>query len=122
MANNEQIHAWHETARQLANMAKLRMVETRNPLDFRAGALWSAADWLTNAAEEAAVEGQRFPVDISDLVAEKPERTIDHWRNRLAQRVCNSVLNHVATPDYRNIIDGAIRLGLGCKCEAPGVC
>lgn len=40
-----------------------------------------------------------------------PER-LDHWRNVVAERVCNWVLWHVATPGYRLRIKLFIRVGM----------
>ncbi len=35
-----------------------------------------------------------------------------HFRDKVAQWLCNVILNHIATPWYRKMIDGAIRYGL----------
>lgn len=37
---------------------------------------------------------------------------LDNRRNWVAQKLCNAILNIVATKTYRNFIDGAIRLGM----------
>lgn len=34
------------------------------------------------------------------------------FRDRLAWRIANLALNHIATPWYRAMIDGTIRIGL----------
>lgn len=33
------------------------------------------------------------------------------WRNVVAHRVCNFILNHVATKEYRNAIGGLVLMG-----------
>lgn len=37
---------------------------------------------------------------------------IDTWRNRLAWRICNWVLAHIADDSYSSYIGGAIRYGM----------
>lgn len=44
-------------------------------------------------------------------VQEVSEKT-DHMRNVLAQRACNFILQHIATTDYANKIDGLIKQGM----------
>lgn len=34
------------------------------------------------------------------------------WRDRLAARLCNLILTHIATDHYRRMIEGSIRLGM----------
>jgi hypothetical protein len=41
-----------------------------------------------------------------------PGPDLDSWRNRLAHRIANLALNRIATADYRDIIGGAILLGM----------
>lgn len=37
---------------------------------------------------------------------------MDNWRNRLAARLCNWVLGHVADERYQRFISGAVRYGM----------
>lgn len=37
---------------------------------------------------------------------------MDNWRNRLACRLANLALDHIATPRYSRLIGGAIRYGV----------
>lgn len=41
-----------------------------------------------------------------------PGPDLGSWRNRLAHRIANFALNRIASAEYRNIIDGAIVLGM----------
>lgn len=36
----------------------------------------------------------------------------DNWRNRTAVRLCNFILNNLATPTYRRVLDGIIQRGM----------
>lgn len=40
-----------------------------------------------------------------------------NWRNKVTEKLCNFLLRHVATPIYRDWIDGSIRLGLRTAAE-----
>lgn len=35
-----------------------------------------------------------------------------HWRNRVAERAANWIINHIATPKYRQFLSGVYRYGL----------
>jgi hypothetical protein len=37
---------------------------------------------------------------------------LNHWRNRVAVPVANWVLDHVATPAYRDRVDELVRVGI----------
>lgn len=37
---------------------------------------------------------------------------MDNWRDRLAQRCVNWILNHIATPWYRDMVAGQTRYGM----------
>lgn len=37
---------------------------------------------------------------------------LGHFRDRLAHRICEFALNHIATPWYAGMISGSIRLGM----------
>jgi hypothetical protein len=41
-----------------------------------------------------------------------PEDRISHFRDALAYRLANWILNHIATPWYRNRIHGLILVGI----------
>lgn len=41
------------------------------------------------------------------------------WRDQVVCAICNWLLNHVASPDYRAMIGGSIRLGLKTAAERP---
>ena len=43
------------------------------------------------------------------------------WRDRMAHRLCNLILNRLATPWYRNWISGSIRYGLRAAARDEGV-
>lgn len=36
----------------------------------------------------------------------------NNWRNRTAVRLCNFILNNLATPTYRRALDGIIQRGM----------
>jgi hypothetical protein len=38
--------------------------------------------------------------------------SVKSWRNRLAKRLCDLVLKHIATERYAGLVQGAIRYGL----------
>jgi hypothetical protein len=38
--------------------------------------------------------------------------SVNSIRNRLAKRLCDLVLKHIATERYRGLIEGAVRYGL----------
>lgn len=40
-----------------------------------------------------------------------PASRWDQWRDNTACRLCNMILRHLATPYYRRMIEGSIRLG-----------
>jgi hypothetical protein len=46
-----------------------------------------------------------------------PGPKLDSWRNRLAHRIANFALNRIASAEYRDIIDGAIVLGMSKAAE-----
>lgn len=46
------------------------------------------------------------------MTAHPTQSALLSWRNRLTHRVCNFMLNHVATIEYRAWIDVSIRRGL----------
>lgn len=45
-------------------------------------------------------------------MTERKDTWLDRTRDKVAYRLANGVLNTIATPWYRNMLDGAMRLGL----------